>query len=167
VHVLAGHVLEEREEIDFLLVVAAERRALLLPDDCDDRLVIGLGIVEPVQEMDCARPRGRKAHSDFASELRMRARHEGRELLVTSLHELDRIAAPEGADDAVDTVAGITEDTAHAPRGQALEKKIANSGSHEIAFERRSSRTAEAQARKACADSTRRAKKQRLRLLAL
>ena len=56
-HVLAGDVLEQRDEIDLLLVVAAERRARLLADDRDHRLVIELGVVEAVEQMDRARAR--------------------------------------------------------------------------------------------------------------
>jgi hypothetical protein len=54
VHVLVGDVLEEREQVDFLLVVAAERRSCLLADDRDHRLVVELGVVAPVQEVDRA-----------------------------------------------------------------------------------------------------------------
>jgi hypothetical protein len=49
VHVLVGHVLEEAQEVDLLLVVAAHRHARRLPDDGHHRLVVGLGVVEPVE----------------------------------------------------------------------------------------------------------------------
>jgi hypothetical protein len=56
VHVLVRDVLEERRQVDFLLVIAAERGHRLLADDCDDRLVVELRVVEPVQQVDRAGP---------------------------------------------------------------------------------------------------------------
>ena len=53
-HVL-GHVLEEHLEIDLLLVLGAERRALLLADDGEDGRVVELRVVKAVQEVDRAR----------------------------------------------------------------------------------------------------------------
>ena len=67
-------VLEQRDQVDLLLVVAAERRARLLADDRDDRRVVELRVVEAVQEVDRARPRGGEADADLAGELRVRRR---------------------------------------------------------------------------------------------
>ena len=52
VHELVRDVLEERRQVHLLLVVAAERGHRLLTDDRDDRLMIELRVVEPVQEVD-------------------------------------------------------------------------------------------------------------------
>ena len=71
-----------------MLVVDAQRHALLLADERDDRLVVELLGVEPVQQVDRAGPRGRHADADPAGELRVCARHEGRHLLVPHLNEL-------------------------------------------------------------------------------
>ena len=76
-------------QIDFLLVVAADRRARLLPDDRDDRLVVQLRVVQAVQQMDRARPGRRQADADFAGELGVRAGHEGGHLLVADLDEVE------------------------------------------------------------------------------
>jgi hypothetical protein len=49
-------VLKQRDEVDFLEVVASERGSVLLSDDCEDGLVVELGVVEAVEQMDRARP---------------------------------------------------------------------------------------------------------------
>ena len=53
--------LEETLEIKILLVMRTDRRAGLLTEDGQDRLVIQLGIVKPVKKMDGAGPGGGKA----------------------------------------------------------------------------------------------------------
>jgi len=52
--VLAGHVLEQGEQVDFLLVGAAHRAAAGLADDRDHRHVIELGVVQAVQQVNGA-----------------------------------------------------------------------------------------------------------------
>ncbi len=44
-----GDVLEQRVEVDLLLIVTAESRSSLLPDDRHDGLMVELGVVQPVQ----------------------------------------------------------------------------------------------------------------------
>ena len=57
--------------------------------------------------------------------------HERRHLLVTRLDELDfPFGAVERAEHAVDAVAGIAEDVAHAPVVQTLNKEIADGLGH-------------------------------------
>ena len=131
VDVLTCDVLEQRKQVDFLLVIAAERSALLLADDRHDGLMIRFSVVESVQKMDRAGAGGREAHTDFSRELRVRARHEGRELFMPRLHELDRVGPAERTHDAVDAVTGITEHAPHAPGVEALEKEVADCGCHE------------------------------------
>jgi hypothetical protein len=59
------------------------------------------------------------------------AGHEGGQLLVAHLHEVDvGGAAAEGAHEAVDAVARVAEDAAHAPLRQALEHEIADGVCH-------------------------------------
>src|SRR5204862_484213 len=92
VHVLVGDVLEERRQVDLLLVVAAQRRHGLLADDRDDGLVVELGVVEAVQEVDGAWAGGGDTDADLTGELRVAAGHERRHLLVPDLDE-PRVAA--------------------------------------------------------------------------
>ena len=87
-NVLGGDVLEQRDEVDFLLVAAAERGARLLADDREDGRVVELGVVQAVEEMDRARPRGGEADADLAGELGVPARHERGHLLVAHLDQL-------------------------------------------------------------------------------
>src|SRR5207237_3243127 len=80
---------------------------------------------------DRARPGGRDAHADLTGELRVRAGHEGRELLVARLDELDPVLrAVERAHDTVDPVAGIAEYAAHAPGMQPLDDLVADGLAH-------------------------------------
>src|SRR5437773_7761027 len=84
--------------------------------------------------MDGSGPRGRATDTHFAAELGMGAGHECSQLFVARLHELQVARkATEGADDAVDAVARIAVNAAHAPRVQASQQKIAHCGSH-VAF---------------------------------
>jgi hypothetical protein len=127
--VVAGDVLEQAEQVDLLLVVAAERRPFLLADDRDHGRVIEPGVVQAVQEVDRARAGGRHAHARLAGELGVRARHEGGDLLVRHLDEREALlGARERAQDAVDAVAGIAVDPVDAPRAQALQHEIADVG---------------------------------------
>jgi hypothetical protein len=121
-------VREQRVEVDLLLVAAAERHPTLLADDRDHGLPVQLRVVQPVQQVDRARPRGRQADPRLPSELRVSAGHEGRHLLVPDLDELQPLAclAPEREHDAVDPVAGVAEHAPHAPFLQASKNEVAN-----------------------------------------
>ena len=100
---LAGHaghrdevrrdVLEQRLQIHFLLIMRADRGARLLADDGDDRHVVHLRVVEPVQQMDRARTGGRVAEPDLAGELGMRRGHERRHFLMPNLDVLEFVLA--------------------------------------------------------------------------
>jgi len=50
-HELVGDILEQALKVDLLLVVPAESGSGLLADDRQDRLVVELGVVQPVQQM--------------------------------------------------------------------------------------------------------------------
>ncbi len=49
------HVLEEADQIDLLLIVAAQGAARLLANQGDHRLMIELGVVQAIQQVDGAR----------------------------------------------------------------------------------------------------------------
>ena len=105
--------------------MASEGRAGLLTDDRHDRLVVELGVVEAVQEMDRSRPRRRQAHADLIRPLGVRAGHQGGRLLVADLDELDALlGALQGAHDPVDAIAGIAVDAVDAPLGEPLNEEI-------------------------------------------
>ena len=88
--------------------------------------MIHLRVVQAVQQMNRARAGCREADADFAGELRVRARHERRHLLVAHLDEVDpALRALERAHDAVDAVAGITVNAINAPGRESFDEKIA------------------------------------------
>ena len=131
---LVGDVLEQRRQVDFLLVVAANPCARLLTDDRHHRLMVELCVIETVEQMDRAGTGGRHADPGFAGELGMRTRHERRHLLVPGLDELGTLRAiaraAERADDPVDPVPGISVDPLDAPCGETLEKVVAHGLAH-------------------------------------
>ena len=135
-------VLHQRGEVDFLLVMAAQRGARLLAHDRHHRLAVELGVVQSVQQMDGARPGGRQAHADLAGEAGVAAGHEGCFLLVADLHEVERILhAAQRRQQAVDAIARIAEQAAHAPLAEPLEDEIADGLGHGRSPNRRSRRS--------------------------
>ncbi len=77
-------------------------------------------VVEPVQQVDRARPRGGQAHPDLSGELGVGAGHEGRHLLVAHADIVECLGAPaHGAHDPVDAIAGVAEDALH-PTGSSV-----------------------------------------------
>jgi len=99
--------------------------------------MVELGVVEAVEQVDRAGPRGGEADADLARVLRVRAGHERRHLLVADLHELqqpvriDRAAgAVQRAHDPVDPVARIAIDPADAVGGEAVEQVAADGLAH-------------------------------------
>src|SRR5205823_3055954 len=113
------------------LVVAAQRGHCLLADDRDDRLVVELRVVEPVEQVDRPGARGGDADADLARELRVAAGHERSHLLVPDLDEV-RVAARavEGAEEGVDPVTGISVDPVDAPLPQSVEDVVSDEFSH-------------------------------------
>jgi len=76
VHVIAGDVLVQRHQVDFLLVVGAQADAGLLADDGHRRHMIFLGIVQAVEQVHRAGAGGHHADAWLAGELGMGAGHE-------------------------------------------------------------------------------------------
>ncbi len=111
---LRGDVLEQRVEVDLLLVVGAQRRRFLLADERDHGLVVELRVVEAVEQVDRAGPGGRHADADLAGQLGVRAGGEGGDLLMARLDELDLVAMlVEATEDPVDAIPRIAVDPAH------------------------------------------------------
>ena len=121
-HELVRDVLEQRLQVDLLLIVAAEAGARLLADDRDDRRVVELRVVEPVEKVDGAGAGRRHAHADLPGDLRVRARDEFRPLAVAR--------ALECAHDAIDAVARVAVHALDAPCCEAIEQVVANGLTH-------------------------------------
>ena len=133
--IFAGNILEEGEQIDLLLILAAKCSARLLSDDGQHRLMVHLRVVEAIQQMDRARPRGGQAYAEIAGEFGVAAGHEGRHFLVPHLDEIELVAgAVEGADEAVDPVTGISKDTPYPPGGEPFPEEVAYCIGHAITF---------------------------------
>jgi hypothetical protein len=133
-----GHVLEEGVQVDLLLVVRAEREALLLADDGQHRRVVELRVVEAVQEVDRSRAGGGDADADLAGELRVAAGHEGGHLLVAYLDELRvPVGAVERAQEAVDPVTGVAEHAVDAPGRETFQNIVGNHGRHRSSSSRK------------------------------
>ena len=125
--VVGGHVLEQGLQIDFLLIARADRGARLLTDDGDDGNMVHLRVVETVQEMDRARPGGRVAETNLASELGVRRRHERRHLLMANLDVLQLpLGFLERDIQAADTIAGIAVDALDAPFAHTSPNELAD-----------------------------------------
>ena len=133
--VVTRHVLEEDGKVDLLLVVPADRRGSLLPDDGEDGRMVELGVVEAVQKVDRPGARGGEAHAHLAGPLCVAAGHEGGHLLVPGLDEIDLVGVPvERPEGRVDPVAGIAVDALHAPLGEPLEHEVGGGLAHVSSF---------------------------------
>ena len=130
--VIARDVLEQCNQIHFLLVASAERRARLLADNRDHGLVIHLRVIEPIEKMDRAGAGGRVAEPDASREFRVRAGHERRHLLVADLDVLHvGLRFLQRDVQAADAVAGITEHPLEAPFLKTLPDELADIHGHE------------------------------------
>jgi hypothetical protein len=82
-----GHVVIEPVEVDLLLEVGSQYRRRLHARDGEHGLMVELGVVEPVEQMDPTWPGGCDAHADASGALGVTRRHERRRLLVMYEHE--------------------------------------------------------------------------------
>ena len=90
-----------------------------LADDRHHRHMVELGVVQPVEQVDRARARGRRAHAEPAGELGVADRLEGGHLLVPGLDEPRPVVGPPpGREQPVDAVARVAEDVLDVPLAQ-------------------------------------------------
>src|SRR5262249_22693487 len=111
-----------------------QRRAWLLTDDRDERLVVLARVVETVDQVDRSRPRRGDADPRPTGEFRVGARHERGRFLVPCLDEVEApgLRAAERAEEAVDTVAGVAEDAVHAPTAEPLENEVTDGAAYAV-----------------------------------
>ena len=94
--------------------------------DRQHRLAVQLGVVEAVQQMNAAGAGGGQADAEPAGVLGVGAGHEGRGLLVPHLDEADLVLArAQRLHDAVDAVAGKSEDHVDAPVQNGFDENVA------------------------------------------
>ncbi len=89
--VVLGDIHEEAIEAHLLLVARPEHLGLLHPGDGKHRDMVELRVVEPVQEVDGARPGRGEAHTEPAGRFGIAGRHEGGRLLVVHEDEADAV----------------------------------------------------------------------------
>ena len=136
-YIVACDVLEERVQIDFLLEVSSKRRAHRLADDGQNRLMIQLRVVEPVQKMDRARPRRGEANAYFAGEFGMRRGHEGGLFFMSRLDKGEAIlSAFKRAQNAVNPVTRIAVDPGSAPIRQTGKHEVGDGIGHGVLLNR-------------------------------
>jgi hypothetical protein len=128
---IGADVFEQRLQVHFLLVVAAERGTRLLAHDGHHGHVVHLRVVQAIEGVDCPRPGCGQTHADLTGELGMRAGHEGRHFLVAHTNVFETVcSSPQGAHDAVDAIARVTKNALDLPLRQALEKEVTHRLAH-------------------------------------
>jgi hypothetical protein len=127
-----SNVLEERVQIQLLLVPAADGHERLLADDRHHRLGVKICIVESIEQVDCARPGRFQAHPTlpvyFACAQAMKAAPSSWGVATKRGRLPARWIPPNDAIDAVDAVARITEDALYASVTQPPNDEITHSG---------------------------------------
>ena len=119
---------EEPVVVDLLEELAADLLARHLAADGQDRGVRLLGVVQPVEEVDRARPDGAHADAEATGQLCLRARGEGARLLVPHADPLDPVLAPDGVGDRVERVSDHAPDAGDAVLGQGLDQQLGDGG---------------------------------------
>src|SRR5437764_7211378 len=126
---------EELVELDILLRLGGQQVVELKPGDRQYRDTVEFGVVEPVQQVNAAGPRGRDADAEPAGEFRVAAGGEGRGLLVPHLDKANAVLAfAERLDNAVDAITGDAEYGVDAPCQQGVDQNVAGGRFHEFAF---------------------------------
>lgn len=119
-------ILEQVDKVDFLLVVIAQSRPRLLTRNRQNWRVAQFGVIQPRQQMGCARSGSGQTNAQLTGELGMCRRHEGSHFLMSDLYEFDvSLATLQRAQQTVDTIARIAEDSGDSPILQPLPGEIA------------------------------------------
>ena len=105
-----------------------------LADDRDDRDVVELRVVEPVEQVHRPGPARRGADPDVAGELRVADGLECRHLLMPRLDELRLVLGPPpGGEQPVDAVARVAEHLLDVPFTKPRQQYVGNRVAHCIA----------------------------------
>jgi hypothetical protein len=90
-HVLAGHIFEQIHQVNFLLVAAAQGGTGGLPGNGQHRLVIHLGVIQAIEEVDGAGSGGGHTDTQLAGKFGVARGHEGRRLFMAHLDEVEQL----------------------------------------------------------------------------
>ena len=85
--VVDGNIHKDFGQIDILLIVGANQVMKGMPRDRQHRLIVHLGVIETVEQMDATRARGRQTDAQPSGILGVAACREGRRFLVSHLDE--------------------------------------------------------------------------------
>src|SRR3954447_24868403 len=122
---------EQFVEGDILLRVGLEQVVILQAGDRQHWLIIELGVVNSVEQVDSARSRGGDAHAQLAGPFGVSAGCESSGFLMPHLDEADLLLArAKGLEDPIDAVAGYSEHDLDAPVDQGLDEDLASSLRH-------------------------------------
>lgn len=123
--VVDAHIHEQLVELHVLLRERVQQVVKPEARDGEHRLAVELGVVEAVEKMDAAGPRGGNAGAKAARPLGVGASVEGGCFLVPHLDEADAVAADsQRLDYAVDAVAWETENGVDAPIEQRFDQHV-------------------------------------------
>ena len=116
-----------------MLVVATNGRARRLANNRHNGLVIHFGIVQTIEQVNCARSGSRQADTDLSCKLGVSGCHERCHLFMAHLHKLEQVfIALQATQDAIDTIAWISIDAFNTPRRKAFQQKITDFITHEL-----------------------------------
>ena len=116
---------EELVQRDVLLGGGANQVVKLQAGDGQHGLRVQFGVVEAIEKMDAAGSGSGDAGSQASSELGPGARHKGRRFLMAHLDEANLVLPlAQRFDDAVDAIAGYSEDRVDAPIEHGLHQNI-------------------------------------------
>lgn len=101
------------------------RSRVLHAGDGEHGVTVHFGVVEAVEEMNAARAGGGDADADAAGEFGIRAGGEGSGFLVPHVDETNAVLVlTQSFEDAVDAIAGQTENRVHTPGDEAFDQHI-------------------------------------------
>ena len=128
---IGGNIGENSVQIDVLLGVGADQIVKGVAGDGQDGLVVHLCVVKPVEQMDAAGTGGGQADAELPGVFGVGAGHEGGGLLVSHVNEADLLLAlAQRFHDAVDSVAGKSEDDFDAPVHKGIDQDLRGCTGH-------------------------------------
>ncbi len=114
---------EDLGQVDVLLIVRANQVVEGVPGDRQHRLVVHLGVVEPIEQVDAAGARRRQADAKPPGVLSVAAGGKRRGLFVAHLEEPDLVLMrAQRLEDAVHAIARQTEDRVYPPLDESLDQ---------------------------------------------
>jgi hypothetical protein len=129
--VVHRHIGIQANQVDLLLVAGPQHRSLLHPGDGQHRRMVQLGVVEAVEQVNPARPRGGQTDPQTTGRLSVSGGHERGGLFMLDQHETNTVlVTTQPLHDPVDAVTGQTEDRVDSPVRQPLHQRLSHDPPH-------------------------------------